>query len=177
MSNHSEEKTFRSYSKKDAAQYAEARWQYSDALYQTVISHHTSTGGKLDTVVDIGCGPGLATFRLVPYFSTVIGLDPSEGMISEARSALDAFEQPGTTSIRFETSTAEDISSTLIPDGSVDLITAATCAHVSRLYLVHNMCLSKGIIYVSYDTTHFSSQPLFDSPVIIKSLTILPIVV
>lgn len=132
MAKPGEEQTFRAYSDEDAAKYAKARLQYSDELYQAIMSHHTSSGGKLDTVVDIGCGPGIASFQLAKYFKTVIGLDPSEGMINTARSHLAASEAPTNgANIKFEISTAEHIDPGLIPDGSVDVITAATCAHVN----------------------------------------------
>lgn len=74
---------------------------------------------------------GIATFKLAETFKTTIGLDPSEGMISTARALASEKKASGGPVVRFEVSTAEDISAELIPDGSVDLITAATCAHVS----------------------------------------------
>lgn len=122
------EKTFRSFTSDQGRHYARHRMTYSKALYQDIISHHTSTGGKCNTVLDLGCGPGTATFALAEFFDQAIGLDPSEGMISTARSLL-ATEQPKS-NVKFEMSTAEDIDPSLIPDASVDLITAATCAHV-----------------------------------------------
>lgn len=135
MATQDQEKTFRSYSTEDAAKYAQARLHYSNELYQAIISHHTSSGGNLNSVVDIGCGPGIATFQLAKYFKTVIGLDPSEGMINMARSQLQASGPPNPgVDVKFEVSTAEDIDPSLIPDGSVDVITAATCAHVSCLH-------------------------------------------
>lgn len=163
-----DEKTFRTYTTSDAEKYAQHRQEYSEALYQSIYTYHTSTGGKLDTVVDLGCGrkqpllhsprppkfscalllvcpnnkhpdsntrphpqAGIATFKLAETFGTTIGLDPSEGMISAARSLATEKAPSGGSGVRFEVSTAEDISADLIPDGSVDLITAATCAHVS----------------------------------------------
>lgn len=126
-----DEQTFRSYSTDDAAQYAQHRQQYSEALYQSVLSYHTSGGGKLDTAVDLGCGPGIATFKLAQHFTNVIGLDPSEGMISAARSLLASESEQLQSSTKFHVSTSEEIDPALIPDASVDLITAATCAHVS----------------------------------------------
>lgn len=50
------EKTFRAYTTSDAQKYAQHRLPYSDALYQSIYKYHTSMGGKLDTVVDLGCG-------------------------------------------------------------------------------------------------------------------------
>ncbi|KAJ4424451.1 hypothetical protein N0V82_000973 [Gnomoniopsis sp. IMI 355080] len=72
--------------------------------------------------------PGTATFKLTETFKTTIGLDPSEGMINAARSLMPK-KTPNGPLVKFEVSTAEDISPELIPDGSVDLLTAATCAH------------------------------------------------
>lgn len=133
------EKTFRAYTKDQGHNYAQHRLKYSQGLYNDIISHHTSTGGKLGTALDLGCGPGIATFAIAPHFRNTIGLDPSEGMISAARSFLSSEGSKGNT--RFEVSTAEDIDPALIPDGSVDLITAATCAHVSCIiaYVLANI--------------------------------------
>lgn len=72
---------------------------------------------------------GIATFKLAETFKTTIGLDPSEGMISAARSLITE-RAPNGSVVKFHVSRAEDISTELISDGSVDLITAATCAHV-----------------------------------------------
>lgn len=123
------EKTFRSYTKDQGQNYAQHRMKYSQALYDSIISHHTSTGGKLENAIDLGCGPGTATFAIARSFDNTIGLDPSEGMISTARSFLG--QEHNGSNVRFEVSTAEDIDPVLVPIGSVDLITAATCAHVS----------------------------------------------
>lgn len=128
------EKTFRSYTKDQGQTYAQHRMKYSQALYDSIISHHTSTGGKLENALDLGCGPGTATFAVARTFDNTIGLDPSEGMVSAARSFLSQ-EQIGS-NVRFEVSTAEDIDPALVPDGSVDLITAATCAHVSSTHCI-----------------------------------------
>lgn len=123
------EKTFRSYTKDQGQNYAQHRPKYSQALYDDIISHHMSTGGRLENALDVGCGPGIATFAVAQSFANTIALDPSEGMITTARSLLSKEQTKG--NVRFEVSTAEDIDPALVPDGSVDLITAATCAHVS----------------------------------------------
>lgn len=120
------EKTFSSFTKDQGANYAQNRLVYHPNLFQTIISHHTSTGGQLNTLLDIGCGPGTTAIALAPHFKNVIGLDPSAGMITTARSSTS---DPA---IRFDISTAEDLGSHLtppIPDESVDLITASTAAH------------------------------------------------
>jgi trans-aconitate 3-methyltransferase len=124
------EKTFSSFTKDKAANYAQNRRGYHPNLYKIIVDHHTSTGGQLDTLLDIGCGPGTAARDLAPHFAHVIGLDPSEGMINTARdlAGVSSTSEP----IRFEISTAEDLGSNLSPpveDSSVDLIVAATAAH------------------------------------------------
>lgn len=124
------ETTFRSFKPEEGANYAQHRRDYHPALYQLVIDQHTATGGKLDTILDVGCGPGMAARMLAPRFSHAIGLDPSEGMISTARS-LGGVSSTGE-AICFDVSSAEDLGSDLSPrvqDGTVDLITAATAAH------------------------------------------------
>lgn len=122
--------TFRNYSSEQGAYYAQQRRGYQPRLYEIVIEQHTSTGGQLDTILDVGCGPGIAVRGLAPRFNHAIGLDPSEGMISTARELGDA--SSSSEPIRFAVSSAEEIGANLSPpilDGSVDLITAATAAH------------------------------------------------
>jgi ubiquinone/menaquinone biosynthesis C-methylase UbiE len=126
----SAEKTFSSYTQDQAANYSQNRRGYHPNLYKTIIDHHTSTGGQLNTLLDVGCGPGSAARALAPHFAYAIGLDPSEGMINNARSLAGASST--SEPIRFEISTAEDLGWHLSPpieESSVDLITASTAAH------------------------------------------------
>ncbi|OKL60876.1 hypothetical protein UA08_03735 [Talaromyces atroroseus] len=134
------EKTFSAYSQNQGNAYAQIRRDYHPNVYQTIIDHHTSTGGRLDTLLDVGCGPGLAARALAKHFTHVTGLDPSEGMLATARSlgGTSASSEP----IRYEVSTAEelgqDLSRSSIEESSVDLITAANAAHwfdMSRFWL------------------------------------------
>ncbi|CAH0047544.1 unnamed protein product [Clonostachys solani] len=122
--------TFTGYSEQQGKVYAQSRPDYHQSLYDAVMNQHTSTGGQLDTLVDLGCGPGQAARALAPQFKTAIGLDPSASMISVARSL--GGETSTTKPIRFEVSAAEELGANLNPaiaDESVDLITAATSAH------------------------------------------------
>jgi SAM-dependent methyltransferase len=122
------EDIFRGYSAAQGQNYSAVRPGYSPELFKIIIDHHTSTGGQLHTIVDVGCGPGQATKSLAPFFENAIGLDPSEGMIETARATAESANLP----IRFEVSTAETLGIDLEPpisDGSVDLLTAATAAH------------------------------------------------
>jgi trans-aconitate 3-methyltransferase len=120
------EKTFSSYNQEQGKVYAQTRRDYHPSVYQTIIDHHTSTGGEFGTLLDVGCGPGIAAYALAPHFAHAIGLDPSEGMISTARSiggSVTSTSEP----VRFEISTAEELGG--IQVSSVDLITVANAAH------------------------------------------------
>ena len=125
-----QERTFTSYDQEQSKAYAQHRPDYHPSLYQSILDDHTSTGGQLDTLLDVGSGPGNVARALAPRFAHVIGLDPSEAMIAAARSL------GGTTSIsepiRVEIADAEGLGADLSPpiqDSSVDLITAANAAH------------------------------------------------
>lgn len=124
------EATFRAFSEKQGINYAQNRHDYHPKLYQEVLNYHASTGGHLDTILDVGCGPGTAVRSLAPLFTHAIGIDPSDGMINAARAigGITRTEEP----IRFNISTAEELGSGIsppIPHGSVDIIIAATAAH------------------------------------------------
>ena len=87
--------------------------------------------GQRGTVLDLGCGPGLSLFPFAYHFKTLIGVDPSPGMIGEAQGAWEAWkgiqEDPGrlvAEEAHFKVLAAERLSE--IDDGTVDLVTAAT---------------------------------------------------
>jgi len=122
------EQTFSSYNQAQGQKYVQARHDYNPLVYQAVVEHHTSTGGRPDTLLDVGCGPGLAARALAPHFAQVIGLDPSEGMLAVARS-LDGASSTGEP-IRWERGAAEELDEVpQLAPASVDLITAANAAH------------------------------------------------
>ncbi|XP_018587834.1 putative methyltransferase DDB_G0268948 [Scleropages formosus] len=70
--------------------------------------------------VDLGCGTGQNTRLLAPYFLDVVGIDVSESQIEEARAVR------GCPNVTYRTGIAEELP---FPDGSVDLLTAASAAH------------------------------------------------
>jgi SAM-dependent methyltransferase len=124
------ETTFRALTETQGANYAKNRRDYHPDVYQAIIDYHTSTGGQLGTVLDVGSGPGTAVRSLAPIFTHAIGIDPSPGMITTARAlgGATATSDP----IRFEVAGAEDLGSLLsppVPENGVDLITAAVAAH------------------------------------------------
>lgn len=113
--------------------YLENRPRYPDFLYDAVLSYHQ---GAMGTVLDLGCGPGLSLFPFAYQFKTLIGVDPSEGMIGEAQGAWQAWKkiQDGSKELiaeqaEFKVSSAEHLHD--IKDESIDLITAATVSSPS----------------------------------------------
>lgn len=122
---HVSEKTFRDYTKEKGKHYAQHRMAYHPSVYSTIIDHHTSTSGQLDTLLDLGCGPGLATGDLAIHFQHATGMDPSKGMLEAAQltSQKTATDEP----VTFSLSSAEEMAG--LADSSIDLITAANAAH------------------------------------------------
>lgn len=124
-----QEKTFSTYNEAQGENYAKLRPEYHPSLYQTIIDHHTSSGGTFNTLLDVGCGPGTATHALAPNFTQVVGLDPSPGMVATARAHS---ANKATANVRFEVSTAEGLGNNISPpieDNSVDMIISANAAH------------------------------------------------
>ncbi len=126
--------TFRNYDFASAQKYLEHRSGYPDKLIDLVISQHTSSGGGLNLVLDVGCGPGMATRSLAPHFQYGIGVDPGKSMIEVARTVPSSSKSGKP--IRYEVCSAETLSDlSALKDHSsddracVDLITAATAAH------------------------------------------------
>lgn len=52
-------------------------------------SRHFGDAGKL-SILDFGCGVGLASSMLVPHFASVTGIDVSEKLVGRAREAVSA---------------------------------------------------------------------------------------
>jgi SAM-dependent methyltransferase len=57
-------------------------------------------------LLDVGCGPGIVALELAPSFADVIGLDPEEQMLAEARKRASA---AGRQSIEWVQARAEEI--------------------------------------------------------------------
>ena len=93
--------TFGKYTHEQARQYALGRGtSYPAELYSAILNYNESTGGQMQKLLELGCGPGKATHDLAPFFDTAVGIDHKD---------FDAL--PG------------------VEPGSVDLITVAMAAH------------------------------------------------
>lgn len=119
--------------------YLENRPRYPDLLYNTVLDFHK---GQRDTVLDIGTGPGLSLFPLAYSFKSLVGADPSDGMVAQADGAWERWKRLQkekdhrplvAASARFIVASAEKLSG--VADQSVDLIIAATVCSFSHSLL------------------------------------------
>lgn len=108
----------------DIKHYDDARPNYPDLFYETLMQYHSQGSGSTDLAVDIGCGSGFVAFKLTEYFDKVIGTDISQVMVDQcAKSPLAA-----NTNIEFICAPAEKAPQ-LVADGLVNLLTGAECCH------------------------------------------------
>lgn len=65
-----------------APYYARGRLPYAAGLADRLATVLDLDGhGRL---IDVGCGPGILTLALAPFFDDAVGVDPDEGMLAEA---------------------------------------------------------------------------------------------
>ncbi|XP_071756919.2 putative methyltransferase DDB_G0268948 [Centroberyx gerrardi] len=114
--------TYRLFEGKDHASiYQKYRFVPPDELKEIILQYMDKKKGQPHVLaVDLGCGTGQNSQLLAPHFQEVVGMDISECQLEEARAV------PGYPNITYRKGTAEELP---FPDGSVDLLTAASAAH------------------------------------------------
>lgn len=95
-----------------AADYANARPEYPDALFAWI-----ATLAPAEQAWEAGCGSGQATRGLATHFGQVFATDPSAAQVANAR---------GPHNVRFAIEPAERCS---LPDASVDAVCVAQALH------------------------------------------------
>ena len=124
--------TYRQYTPSQAATYAQHRPSPPPALVELIFNHHISTGGQTGVLLDVGCGPGMATRAFAKHFEAAIGCDPGESMIQVATE--HGGETANGKSIRWVICTAEEIEKlTEVEPGSVDLVIVAFAVGITFL--------------------------------------------
>ncbi|KAJ6789179.1 hypothetical protein PWT90_03303 [Aphanocladium album] len=103
-----------------AAGYAASRPSYPANLFKTVLKYHNAQNAN-GTALDLGCGHGLISRELSPYFAKTIATDPSPGMVAQAKNMTADGK------IEIRQANAEDLS--FLPDKSVDLVVSGQAAH------------------------------------------------
>ncbi|KAF4086786.1 hypothetical protein AMELA_G00088350 [Ameiurus melas] len=104
-----------------ASIYQKYRINPPDSVTRIILEYlNKKKGPPHELAVDLGCGTGQNTRLLAPHFQKVVGIDVSECQVEEARAV------PGFANITYRLGPAEELP---FPDGSVDLLTAASAAH------------------------------------------------
>ncbi|KAF7656939.1 hypothetical protein LDENG_00034250 [Lucifuga dentata] len=107
--------------KDHASIYQKYRFRPPDELKEIILQYLDEKKGKPHVLaVDLGCGTGQNSRLLAPHFQEVVSIDISECQLKEAMTV------PGYNNITYRKGTAEELP---FPDGSVDLLTAASAAH------------------------------------------------
>jgi ubiquinone/menaquinone biosynthesis C-methylase UbiE len=105
---------------------------------------------KLNRLLDLGCGTGQLTIPLSHYFNEVIGVDPSQDILNEAKLAARKLKN-----IQWLQSYAENLAESL---GIFDLITVANAFHWMKHeivvpWILRHLHKSKSLVLIgSYHT-------------------------
>ena len=129
----SEESTFKSYTPALAKAYVASRGSYHENLFKVILDNHRSTGGAMQVLLDVGCGPGNSTRPLARHFGSAFGIDPSPEMINTAKnfSAESPEETASGKNITFCVGRAEDMNGPFRKPGqAVDLLTSGMAVRV-----------------------------------------------
>lgn len=110
----------------NSAHYQSARPSYPAAFYKTLLDYHQKGPASTDLAVDVGCGSGFVTFKLVEFFNHVIGTDISTVMISQCKNDERTKNLEG--KISFVVAPGEKAPQEISPQ-SVDMVTGAECCH------------------------------------------------
>jgi len=86
---------------------------------------------KFDLMVDVGCGSGQSTDVFAPYFTKIVGVDPSPNQIQIATS------KSSLPNIVYQTGSAENLD---VASSSVDLVTSGQAVHWLDLKAFFNEC-------------------------------------
>lgn len=107
----------------DSDNYKTNRPGYPKSLFDAIFEYHQ---GPTQLALDVGCGPGTASFQLLDQVDKVIATDPSEVMI---KPGLESITPNLKDRIEFKVSHAENLKAVVSEDGVVDLIISAEALH------------------------------------------------
>ncbi|KAN0062107.1 trans-aconitate methyltransferase 1 [Thecaphora frezii] len=171
----------------DAASYLAFRPTYPSWTYHKLLTYHfgrlpspshplpsPKVGGKPTLALDLGCGPGISTLQLLPFFDRVVGIDPSKNMVDAAvtphspglpealRPRADQGGRGKLGELRYRMARAEELE--WVEAQSVDLVTAGQAAHwfdYDRLWPALARILRPGgsVVFWGYPDMFFPDYP------------------
>lgn len=103
-----------------AKDYARHRAGFPESFFERVVVHRVGLAGQ--QVVDVGTGTGTLARGFARRGCTVIGIDPAEKMLAQAKE-MSAAEG---VSVKYSVAMAE---ATGLPDESADVVSAGQCWH------------------------------------------------
>jgi SAM-dependent methyltransferase len=107
----------------DTNNYNSKRPGYPPSLFKALFAYHQ---GPTALALEVGCGPGTASFPLLQYVDKLVATDPSEVMVHTAIESIPANQRDR---IEFKVAPAESLHELIPNDGCVDLITSAEALH------------------------------------------------
>ncbi|CCC68574.1 hypothetical protein NCAS_0B04900 [Naumovozyma castellii] len=148
--------------------YNASRPSYPDEFYSHLNTYHRGSRNKL---VDVGCGPGIATFQMVTKlapFQQIIGTDLSAQMIARAQTRQSSTQGTGFDNVAFLVSAADDFSYLKSP---CNMITAVECAHWFAFDKFQDQCFQHltpgGTLAIwGYADSIFLDYPEFDQAIL-----------
>ncbi|KAI0398542.1 methyltransferase domain-containing protein [Xylariaceae sp. FL0594] len=127
-----------------AKAYAAFRPTYPASLFRRILDYHrlplttgTATATTESLLVDLGCGHGLVARALSPHFQRVVAIDPSAGMVEQARKMTTTTAERGrnnssksNSNITFRQGRAEELADEHVTvQKTVDMAVAGQAAH------------------------------------------------
>ncbi|KAG8847462.1 hypothetical protein FRB96_001603 [Tulasnella sp. 330] len=151
-----------------ASLYGAFRPTYPPRLINIIYNYHSTNNsngakrvGSDAKALDLGCGTGQVTELLPRHFKSVMGTDPSKGMITQAREQATRSEYAER--MTFAVCAAEEVSS-LVESGSVDLVIAGQAVHwfdQKRIWPEVSKVLKPGgtVAFWTYSEMRFIGHP------------------
>ena len=161
----------------DADRYNKSRPTYPVSFYEKLDSYYRTaeTIRSLDSLgrsdngqvlVDIGCGPGVATYqmyRYLPQISKLVGLDISDTMVQQANNLINDCNRK----LSFQVSSYDNIDH-LFGEETVDMVTCVQCSHwfdfTTLLQKSYDILKPNGVLAIwGYDNAIILEFPELDS--------------
>ncbi len=146
---------------REAARYYGARPPYSAELRPRLLA--LLGWDRTGRLLDVGCGPGIVALELAQCFAEVVGLDPEDEMLAEARRVAPS---PASAMVRWVRGRAEEIPALGL--GHFDAVTFAQSFHRTERKavadIVHDLLVPGGALLLIHHETVHGLEPLTPAP-------------